>query len=81
MALYFATPVMYSMTILPEKLQKILIFINPMASYIVLYRDIMYYGRSPKWSILIYAISYSVAVFIIGYMIFQKLQKKFAELL
>ena len=81
MALYFATPVMYSMTILPEKLQKILIFINPMASYIVLYRDIMYYGRSPKWGLLIYAISYSVAVFIIGYMIFQKLQKKFAELL
>ena len=72
---------MYSMTILPEKLQKILILINPMASYIVLYRDIMYYGHSPKWEILIYAISYSVTVFIIGYIIFQKLQKKFAELL
>ena len=81
MAMYFLTPVMYNITILPEKYQKILIFLNPMAGYIILYRNIMYYGIMSRPLLLIYTLVYSVVVLFIGYFIFQKLQRKFAEIL
>ena len=81
MAVYFMTPIMYNITILPEKYQKILLFVNPMAVYIVLYRNIMYYGIMKRPLLLIYVLAYSFFVFFAGYFVFQKLQKKFAEIL
>ena len=81
MALYFMTPIMYNINILPDKIQKILIIFNPMVGYSILYRDVMYYGKFPKMELLIYIIMYSLIIFIVGYFIFQKLQKKFAEIL
>ena len=81
MAMYFLTPVMYNITILPGKYQKILMFLNPMAGYIILYRNIMYYGIMSRPLLLIYTLVYSVVVFFIGYYVFQKLQRKFAEIL
>ena len=81
MAMYFLTPVMYNITILPEKYQKILMFLNPMVGYIILYRNIMYYGIMSRPLLLIYTLVYSVVVLFIGYFIFQKLQRKFAEIL
>ena len=81
MAMYFMTPIMYNITILPEKYQKILLLVNPMADYVVLYRDIMYYGVMKRPLLLIYVLLYSFLVFFVGYFVFQKLQRKFAEIL
>ena len=81
LALYFTTPVMYSIDILPQNLQKALMFFNPMVGYTILYRDLMYYGKSLNTSIAIHVILYSIIVFILGYLIFQKLQKRFSEIL
>ena len=81
MALYFMTPIMYNITALPIKAQKLLLIFNPMVGYSILYRDVMYYGRTPNFKILAYSTLYSIFVLILGYSIFQKLQKKFAEIL
>ena len=81
MAMYFMTPIMYNITILPEKYQKILLLVNPMAGYVVLYRNIMYYGMMKRPLLLIYVLLYSFLVFFVGYFVFQKLQRKFAEIL
>lgn len=81
MALYFMTPIMYNINILPPRYQKLLLFFNPMAGYSILYRDIMYYGVMPKLKLLIYLFFISICIFLIGYFIFQKLQRKFAEIL
>jgi ABC-2 type transporter len=81
MALYFMTPIMYNITILPEKYQRILLLVNPMAGYTVLYRNVMYYGMMKRPLLLIYVLLYSFLVFFVGYFVFQKLQRKFAEIL
>ena len=81
MAMYFMTPIMYNITILPEKYQKILLLVNPMAGYVVLYRNIMYYRVMKRPLLLIYVLLYSFLVFFVGYFVFQKLQRKFAEIL
>ena len=52
-----------------------------MAGYVVLYRNIMYYGVMKRPLLLIYVLLYSFLVFFVGYFVFQKLQRKFAEIL
>ena len=80
-ALYFMTPVMYNIRILPLKYQHLLLLLNPMAGFITMYRDVTYYGTMPKIKLLLYLFTISILIFIIGYVTFQKLQKKFAEIL
>ena len=43
------------------------------------YREILYYQRIPKISGMLILFSISIIILIIGYKIFNKLQKKFAE--
>ena len=80
MAWQFMTPIMYDVDILEghTRLQK-LFYINPMTSIIIAYRDIMYYGRVPKLSTLTTAIGMGVVFTILGFLIFGKLKRRFAE--
>lgn len=78
MAWIYLTPVMYSADIVPSE-YKVFFNLNPMTSVIQAYRDILYYGQIPKLSTLINAISLGVLVLIVGYLVFQKLEKRFAE--
>lgn len=80
MALYFLTPIMYEMSALPSKLQ-MLMYLNPMTGYILMYRDVTFNGRGLSLNMLVFSFVYSVIVFIVGYFIFEKLQRKFTEVL
>lgn len=81
MALYFMTPIMYNPDMLPKIVQKILIICNPMTGYVILYRDVMYYGVGPRYRLLLYSFGLSIFILFLGYFVFQNLQKKFAEIL
>lgn len=80
MALYFMTPIMYSLSSMPEKVQWLL-RINPMTNYVEMYRDVTFYGRGLNLSMYFFTLFYSVVVFIIGFWVFGKLQRKFTEVL
>jgi ABC-type polysaccharide/polyol phosphate export systems, permease component len=80
MALYFMTPIMYSITDLSERLQAVLM-INPMTSFVIMYRDVMFYGKAVDLWLLGYAFTYSVIICVIGYFTFGRLQRKFTEVL
>lgn len=80
MALYFLTPIMYEIIDLPVRMQK-LILINPMTSFIILYRDIMFYGKPMNLALLGFSFIYAIIICIIGYITFGQLQRKFTEVL
>lgn len=80
MALYFMTPIMYDITGMPQNVQKILM-INPMTSFIILYRDVTYYGKALDFSLFGFSLIYSIFICILGYFVFNKLQRKFTEVL
>lgn len=80
MALYFMTPIMYSIDMMPKKLHWIL-RINPMTSFVELYRDVTFYGRGLNFEVYLFALAYSLFIFVTGYFVFGKLQKKFTEIL
>ena len=53
--------------------------INPMAHIINAYRAIFYYHQSPDWKSLAIMFAVSIVIIVLGYVIFEKLQKRFAE--
>lgn len=76
--LFYAAPIVYSPETIPAQFQWILA-INPMAYIINGYRDIFYYQTMPDISSLLILIMISVGLCVVGYLIFNKLQKGFAE--
>ena len=78
MAAFYATPIVYKLGQLPHTLQ-ILVNLNPMTHLINAYRDIFYYHQMPNMEILVTLLGISLVLTVVGYFIFKKLQKGFAE--
>ena len=78
MAWQFLTPVMYSIDMVPEELRSIFMA-NPMTSVIIAYRDILYYKQAPQMQTLLLATAFGVGLLIIGWFLFGRLEKHFAE--
>lgn len=76
--LFYATPILYESSIFPKRLSWV-INLNPMAHLINGYRDIFYYQKFPDFVSLGIVLVFSVCLFFVGYNIFEKLQKGFAE--
>lgn len=78
MMLFYATPVLYSTTLFPEKYRWIL-YLNPMTIIINSYRDILYYKQAPQFLFLVLVLIVILILLKIGMVVFAKLQKGFAE--
>ena len=76
--LFYVAPVVYSPNMIPENFQWIL-RINPMTYIINAYRAIFYNKTMVEIKPLMIVFLISIIAFGIGYMIFNKLQKGFAE--
>lgn len=76
--LFYATPIVYAGNTIPQDFQFIM-KLNPMAHIINGYRDIFYYQTMPNIKNLSVLLVLSIVFCIIGYQIFKKLQKGFAE--
>ena len=84
MAWQFLTPVMYPQSMVEASLEKHpnmlrLWNLNPMTPVINAYREILYYKQIPDFNNIGIAILLGVIVFAIGWFLFSKLQKGFAE--
>lgn len=78
MAWQFLTPIMYSMDYVPEKYRWVF-SLNPMTYVIVAYRHILYYGKVPELKNLLSAIVIGIIALVIGWLVFERLQKHFVE--
>ena len=76
--LFYVTPILYTPDYVPEKF-KFIIEINPLAYIIEAYHSIFYYKELPNMGNLGIIFLISVIMFLVGYKIFDKLQRGFAE--
>ena len=76
--LFYATPIVYANSAVPAELQW-LIKINPMAYLIEGYRNIFYNKMPPDIKSLLIALAMGIVLCVIGYFVFKKLEKRFAE--
>ena len=75
---FYLTPVVYTMDMVPEK-YRFWFYLNPMTGIINFYRDILYYKRMPTFKSFGGILIYGIVMVVIGYFVFEKLQKNFAE--
>lgn len=76
--LFYATPIVYATNIIPESYQWIL-RLNPMTFIIDGYRSIFFYQQQPDFISLGITLLVSLILCVVGYLLFSKLQKRFAE--
>lgn len=78
MAWMYLTPVMYSVDMVPPEYAQ-LFYLNPMTSIIIAYRDILYYKKIPHLTTLGSCFFMGIIILLIGWLVFSKLKKNFAE--
>lgn len=76
MAWMYATPIFYPVSAMSEKVAFFFQF-NPMYHYITFFRELVLYGAIPELKIWLGSIGFSISVFVVGYVIFRKLQRNF----
>jgi len=85
MVWFFGTPIIYPLSMVPEKFQPYIKFINPMTIYAAYYRNIFYYvkypenGGFPTVLETVTALGITILIFFIGYFVFKRLEPRFAE--
>ena len=78
MAWQFLSPVMYSAEMVPESLRG-LFMLNPMTPVLIAYRDILYYKTAPQMGTMLSSLGMGIFFLILGWIIFGKLERHFAE--
>lgn len=78
MAWMYLTPIMYSVDMVPKEVLPIF-NLNPMTPVIMAYRDILYYKTTPHMDTLLQATMIGIVILFLGFFIFSRLQRNFAE--
>lgn len=77
--LFYATPIIYSADMFANSKIDWLFKLNPMATIINSYRNVLFYQTMPELKSLLLTMFGSILLLFIGFKIFNKLQKGFAE--
>jgi len=75
----FATPVAYGMQVIPAKLRSVYVTINPLGAVIDGYRRTVLLGMAPNWSLVAPAAATTALVFVVGYILFKRMETGFAD--
>lgn len=75
---FYLTPIIYAPELLPAQHQWIFKF-NPMAVFIMSYRDVLLLGKLPNFGNLAIATGISVALFFVSYKLFKRMEGMFAD--
>ena len=78
MLMFYMCPIVYSSDMIPSNILP-LFKLNPMFHIIGYYREILYFQRIPDFSDMLLLFVVSIIILVVGYKLFNKLQKKFAE--
>ena len=78
MLMFYLCPIVYQPSMIPDNLLTLFKF-NPMFHIINFYRTILYYKQIPKFGAVCELLVVCLMFLFLGYFIFKKLKKRFAE--
>jgi lipopolysaccharide transport system permease protein len=87
-AWFFLTPVFYPIAILPSSyeilgitvnIRRLLYILNPMASFVAAYRDLLYFGYRTNLDFFLRTAATSLIVLAFGYWFFLRFSHRFGE--
>jgi lipopolysaccharide transport system permease protein len=76
--LFFCSPIIYPLSIIPDYLMTYYL-LNPVTLFMIMYRDVMIAGNMPSLYSVLVVIGFSIAAYVVGSLVFNKLQRRFAE--
>jgi lipopolysaccharide transport system permease protein len=76
--LIIASPIAYTLDMLPPML-KILIYLNPLAYFIICIQCLVVLGSLPPWPIALGAITFGVSTMVVGAYVFNRAKKVFFD--
>ena len=80
LALFFLTPIWYDVDSVPQREVGLwLRRLNPVASLVNIYQDLMYWGRLTDWDFVLRTLATVLVVLVIGYLVFQRYSPRFGE--
>jgi ABC-2 type transport system permease protein len=74
----YLTPIIYPFTIIPLRFRDI-VKLNPMTDMALSYRDAFYDGTHPGWIELAYYAVWALVAFVVGMLVFNRLEQGLAE--
>jgi len=82
-ALYFLTPILYPVALVEDTAEWLAIVVqaNPMTWFVSSMHDVMYSLTAPDWWVIPALLSFGVAVFFIGLVVFERSSEDIGELL
>lgn len=78
LAWIYLTPIIYPITYVPPRFQTWL-KLNPMTDASLCYRAVLYDGRSPGWLQFSYFTAWAIGMFVVGLVVFNRLETGLAE--
>lgn len=77
---FYVTPIFYPVTMVPERYLS-LYMLNPMASIVHSYRNVLFHAIPPDFSYLLISFLISALCLLVGFCVFHRLELRFAEVL
>jgi lipopolysaccharide transport system permease protein len=78
--LFYFTPIIYPETMIPEKYQSLVLFLNPLSALMVSWRNLFLNGTL-EFSLLAASFAYGLFTFALGSAVYTRLSWRFAEVL
>ena len=76
----FATPIVYPLSVVPDRFQPWILMLNPLAGIIETYRQVLLWGALPSPTLFLPAIFSALGVLVSGYWYFKSVEPQFADL-
>ena len=78
---FYATPIIYPISVIPEQWQIWIFWLNPLAAITEIYRDLVLVGEVKHWAEWGVTSIVSILIFVMGLKCYQKLRPAFADVL
>jgi len=78
--LFFLSPIIYPMTIISDRTMPFYL-LNPLTEAMIIYRSLIIYGELPSLYNIGVLVFFSAGAFIVGTFVFNKMQRRFAEVI
>ncbi|MEE8346300.1 MAG: ABC transporter permease [Dehalococcoidia bacterium] len=75
---FYMTPVIYPIEMVPDK-YKIMFDLNPFATIVTAYRNVLFMDVSPSWDRLLLGTGVAILTFVVGYYLFKRMEAGFAD--
>ena len=78
---FYGTPILYPANLIPEPIQTLVLWLNPLAAITAMHRDVVLIGTISHWQVWAVATVISAGICSFGYWTYDKLRSAFADVL